>query len=60
MIVIEFEELNDTKLFNLEDEVSNWLVGNLKAKNTIIFRLVESFHDEILQEMEERGIIEIP
>ena len=60
MIVIKFEELNDTKLFKLEDEVSNWLVGNLKSKNNIIFRLVESFHDEILQEMEERGIIEIP
>ena len=60
MIAIKFEELNDTKLFKLEDEVSNWLVGNLKTKNTIIFRLVESFHDEILQEMEERGMIEIP
>ena len=63
MITINFEKFNDNELCKLEDVVVCWLVANIKTTepyNKIIFLIIEEIHDEILREMEERRIIEIP
>ena len=62
-VSVNFKDVNDMELCKLEDIVLDWLVEHVKTDTNIkkmVFEIIEMYHDIILKEMEERGLIEIP